>query len=119
MFTNPLIRENSTTHPSRLRPASPCCKLPDMNTEAGNQVRILAHSPGSYPILIAEPAPGEPPRAFYFEAGYDPQKTKPVTETWLRDNAIGRHSFVELDPPRTMSVSGMAEYVRRELLRDA
>jgi hypothetical protein len=64
-----------------------------------------------------EIAPGEL-RTVYFETGYDADSTKPVTEDWLRDNAIGRHSFVEVNPPREMPASALRDYVRRELLED-
>ncbi len=89
------------------------CKLRRMDVE----IKILAHSPGRYPILVVERAPGEL-RAVYYETGYDADKTKPVTEDWLHDNAIGRHSFVEVNPPREMPVSALKDFVRRELLED-
>ncbi len=86
----------------------------DAETHDGD-VKVLAHSPGRYPILVIELAPGEL-RTVYYETGYDLQRTKPVTESWLRDNAIGRHSFVGLDPPREMAPSALGDFVRQELL---
>jgi hypothetical protein len=80
--------------------------------------KILAHSPGRYPILVVELSPGEL-RTFYYETGYDPERTKPVTEDWLRENAIGRHSFVEVSPPEKIRISALRDYVRRELLKEA
>ena len=55
-------------------------------------------------------------RTAYFETGYDLNSTKKVEEDWLRDNAIGRHSFVAVDPPREVAPEDLGEYVRRELL---
>ena len=86
-----------------------------MNETAENEARILAHSPGRYPILVVELSPGNL-RTFYYETGYNPEQTKPVTEDWLRENAIGRHSFVEVDPPYEVPVSFLMDYVRQELL---
>ena len=82
---------------------------------AENEARILAHSPGRYPILVVELSPGKL-RTFYYETNYDPEQTKPVTEDWLRENAIGRHSFVEVDPPYEVPISSLRDYVRQELL---
>ena len=86
-----------------------------MNETVENEARILAHSPGRYPILVVELSSGNL-RTFYYETGYDPEQTKPVTEDWLRENAIGRHSFVEVDPPYEVPVSSLRDYVRQELL---
>jgi hypothetical protein len=83
-----------------------------------NETKILAYSPGRYPILVVELSPGEL-RTLYYEAGYDPERTKPVTEDWLRENAIGRHSFIELSPPERIRISALGDYVRRELLKEA
>ncbi len=83
-----------------------------------NEVKILAYSPGRYPILVAELSPGEL-RTLYYETGYDPEQTKPVTEEWLRENALGRHSFVELDPPREVPLPALMDYVRRELIQES
>lgn len=88
-----------------------------MDETAENEARILAHSPGRYPILVVELSPGDL-RTFYYETGYNLDQTKPVTEDWLRENAIGRHSFVEVDPPYEVPVSSLSDYVRRELLEE-
>jgi len=78
-------------------------------------VKIRAHSPGRYPILVVELAGGEL-RTLYFETGYDLESTKEVEESWLRENALGRHSFVEVSPPREMRAGALEDYVKRELL---
>ncbi len=89
-----------------------------MEAETGTRnAKILAYSPGRYPILVAELAPGDL-RTLYFETGYDPERAKPVTEKWIRENAIGRHSFVEVTPPREISTLALRDYVREELLED-
>ena len=85
-----------------------------MGETRDNTAKILAYSPGRYPILVVEASPGEL-RTFYFETGYDPERTKPVSEDWLRENALGRHSFVELSPPREVEIWALRDYVRREL----
>jgi hypothetical protein len=82
-----------------------------------NEAKILAYSPGRYPILVVESSLGEL-RTFYFETGYDPERTKPVSEEWLRENALGRHSFVELSSPRKVEISALGDYVHRELLKE-
>ena len=87
-----------------------------MGEMSQNEARILAHSPGSYPILVVELPSGEM-RTFYYETGYDPERTKSVTEDWLRENAIGRHSFVEVTP-REILIPALRDYVRRELLEE-
>src|SRR3712207_8271833 len=53
-----------------------------------------------YPILVVE-LPGGELRTLYYETGYDLGRAKGVEEDWLRENAIGRHSFVEVNPPRS------------------
>ncbi len=83
---------------------------------AGETVKVRANSPGRYPILVVE-LPGGELRTLYFETGYDLERAKRVEEDWLRENAIGRHSFVEVVPPREVQASGLGDYVRRELLR--
>jgi len=88
-----------------------------MGKTRDNAAKILAYSPGRYPILVVESSPGEL-QTFYFETGYDPKRTKPVSEDWLRENALGRHSFVELSPPWEVEISGLGDYVRRELLEE-
>jgi hypothetical protein len=78
-------------------------------------VRVLAYSPGKYPILVVELPSGEL-RTAYLETDYDLRHTKPVERDWLEDNAIGRHSFIALDPPPERPVTSLAYYVRSELL---
>ena len=82
---------------------------------ADETVKVRANSPGRYPILVVE-LPGGELRTVYFETGYDLERAKGVREDWLRENAIGRHSFVEVDPPREVRASDLGDYVRRELL---
>ena len=81
----------------------------------GETVKVRANSPGRYPILVVE-LPDGGLRTLYFETHYDLERAKVVEEGWLRENAIGRHSFVEVDPPREVSVSDLAGYVRGALL---
>jgi hypothetical protein len=82
---------------------------------AEGTVKIRAHSPGRYPILVVELA-GDGLRTVYYETGYDLERAKEVEEGWLRDNAIGRHSFVEVSPPREMPAGSLEDYVNGELL---
>lgn len=82
-----------------------------------SEAKILAYSPGRYPILVVELSPGEL-RTFYYETGYELEWTKPVSENWLRENALGRHSFVELSPPREVEIPALRDYVRQELLEE-
>ncbi len=89
----------------------------DTQGGARESVKILAHSPGRYPILVVELASDEL-RTVYYETGYDLGSAKPVTQDWVRDNALGCHSFVEVDPPRTMPPSSLRDFVRRELLEE-
>ena len=88
-----------------------------MGETRDNAAKILAYSPGRYPILVVESPPGEL-RTFYYETGYDPECTKPVSENWLRENALGRHGFVELSPPREVEISALRDYVSRKLLEE-
>jgi hypothetical protein len=82
---------------------------------AEGTVKIRAYSPGRYPILVVELASGGL-RTVYYETGYDLGSAKEVEEGWLRDNAIGRHSFVEVSPPREMPAGSLEDHVTRELL---
>jgi hypothetical protein len=82
------------------------------------EVRVRAYSPGRYPILVIE-LPGGELRVVYFETGYDLGDAKVVGEDWLLENAIGRHSFVEANPPLEIVASSLKDYVGRELLRGA
>ena len=88
------------------------------STTADETVRIRANSPGKYPILVVELPTGEL-CTVYFETGYDLGRAKPVEEDWLRENAIGRHSFVEVHPPVERAAGSLGDYVRRELLEGA
>jgi hypothetical protein len=83
---------------------------------ADENVKILAHSPGKYPILVVE-LPSGVLRAAYFETGYDLGHAKPVERTWLTENALGRHSFVEVNPPAETTAGSLTGYVRKKLLR--
>ena len=83
--------------------------------QARESVKIRANSSGEYPILVVE-LPSGGLRAVYFETGYDLGRAKTVEEDWLLENAIGRHSFVEVDPPVETPAGSLGDYVRRELL---
>jgi len=83
--------------------------------QAQDRVRIRANSPGEFPILVVE-LPSGGLRAVYFETGYDLGRAKIVEEDWLLENAVGRHSFIEVDPPVEMPAGSLGDYVRRELL---
>jgi hypothetical protein len=83
--------------------------------EANESVRVLAHSPGEYPILVIERQSGELCTA-YFETGYDLESTKPIEKDWLMENAIGRHSFVEVIPPAQTTAASLPDYVKSKLL---
>jgi hypothetical protein len=87
-----------------------------MSAEEG-KVKVRAYSPGRYPILVIELADGRL-RTVYFETGYDLGSAKVVEADWLRENAIGRHSFVESNPPLEISASSLKDYVSRELLKE-
>ena len=86
-----------------------------MDNASQTPVKVRAHSPGRYPILIVE-LPDGTLRATYFETDYDLERAKAVEGEWLQENAIGRHSFVGTDPPREMPAASLASYVREELL---
>jgi len=83
--------------------------------ETNESVRVLAHSPGKNPILVIERRSGELCTA-YFETGYDLGRAKPVEKDWLTENAIGRHSFVEVTPPLKTTAASLADYVSSKLL---
>jgi hypothetical protein len=82
---------------------------------AEGKVIIRAYSLGRYPILVVE-LRGGGLRTVYYETGYDLGSAKEVGEDWLIGNAIGRHSFVEVSPPREMPAGSLEIYVNRELL---
>lgn len=81
------------------------------------EAKVLAHSPGRYPILVVQLSSGEL-RTLYYETSYEPERSKSVSEDWLRENALGRHSFVEVDPPREVLLPNLENYVRQELLKE-
>jgi hypothetical protein len=81
--------------------------------QAQGSVKIRANSPGEFPILVVE-LPSGGLRAVYFETGYDLGRAKSVDEDWLSENAVGRHSFVEVDPPVKMPAASLGDYVRRK-----
>jgi len=83
---------------------------------AEETVRIRAYSPGRYPILVVELAEGGL-RTAYYETGYDLGSAKEVEEGWLKENAIGRHSFVEVSQPQEMNAGSLRDHVDRELLK--
>jgi len=85
------------------------------NHPADERVKILANSRGKYPILVVE-LPSGGLRVAYFETGYDLGRAKPVERAWLKENAVGRHSFVEVDPPVESTAGSLEDYVRTELL---
>jgi hypothetical protein len=85
------------------------------NDQAHESVRIRANSPGEFPILVVE-LPSGGLRTVYFETGYDLERAKTVEENWLQENALGRHSFIEVDPPVETPAGSLGDYVRRELL---
>ena len=80
-------------------------------------VKVRANSHGRFPILVVE-LPDGGLRTVYYETGYDLERAKPVTQDWLLENAIGRHSFVEVDPPEEIPAASLRDYVRRELLEE-
>jgi hypothetical protein len=82
---------------------------------AEGKVNIRAYSPGIYPILVVE-LTGSGLRTVYYETGYDLERAKEVEEDWLEENAIGRHSFIEVSPPREMPAGSLEDYVNREIL---
>lgn len=83
-----------------------------------NHVKIRAKSPGNYPILLVELPSGEL-RVTYYETGYDLERTKPASEDWLQENAIGRHSFTAVEPPEEVQDDAIEDYVRREVFGSA
>jgi hypothetical protein len=91
----------------------PSGRLPLVREE---KVKIRAHSPGRYPILIVE-LPGGELRATYLETAYDLSRAKVVEEGWLHENAVGRHGFVEVQPPTEIAVSALENHARQEIIR--
>jgi len=84
----------------------------------GDIVKVRARSPGRCPILVLELPTGEF-RTAYHETGYDLKRSKQVTEEWLAENAIGRHSFLEVSPPEEVAISALADYVREKASLDS
>ena len=86
-----------------------------MDDSSGTTVKVRANSPGRYPILVVELPSGEL-RATYLETDYDLERGKTVEEDWLRENAIGRHSFVAVEPPAEVPAPSLGDYARREII---
>jgi hypothetical protein len=84
---------------------------------AENKVKLRAYSPGRCPILVVE-VPDGGLRTVYYETDYDLESAKTVEEDWLKENAIGRHSFIESNPPLEIPASSLKTYVSRELLEE-
>lgn len=78
-------------------------------------VKVRAKSPGKYPILVVE-LPTDELVTTYYETDYSIEHTKPVSEDWLKENALGRHSFIEVEPPEEVAAGTLEDYVRREVL---
>ncbi|MDQ3386572.1 MAG: hypothetical protein M3475_03075 [Actinomycetota bacterium] len=78
-------------------------------------LKLRAYSPGKFPILVVQ-TPDDELRLLYYETDYDPEVFKPAKEDWLRDNAIGRHSFIEVETPKDLDASELKEYVESEIL---
>ncbi|MGI8651159.1 MAG: hypothetical protein ACR2KW_12415 [Rubrobacter sp.] len=72
-------------------------------------VKVVARSPGRFPVLIVESTSGKL-LATHFETDYDLGAGKPVEPDWVRDNAIGRHSFLEVDPPEELDPEQLPDY---------
>lgn len=85
-----------------------------MEENTRETVVLRAYSPDSHPILVLERGSGELCVAYY-ETGYVLERTKRVGEEWLRDNALGRHSFVEVSPPRSLGSGELGDYVESAL----
>ena len=86
-----------------------------MEKSSTETVIVRAYSPDERPILVLERGAGRLCAAYY-ETDYDLGLTKSVTEEWLRDNAIGRHSFEEVSPAVSLKAAGIREYVDRKLI---
>ncbi|MGB3635776.1 MAG: hypothetical protein WA982_17200 [Rubrobacteraceae bacterium] len=87
--------------------------MPD--NKQSEPVKVRAKSPGKYPILVVELPAGEL-LTTYYETGYSLEHTKPVSEDWLAENALGRHSFIEINPNEEVEAEALEDYVRREIL---
>jgi len=60
--------------------------------------------------------PDDELRLLYYETDYDLEAYKPAEEDWLRDNAIGRHSFIKVETPKELDASRIQDYVESEIL---
>ena len=90
--------------------------MPDK--EQAEHVKIRAKSPGKYPILVIELPTGEL-LTTYYETGYTLEHTKPVSEEWMQENALGRHSFESIEPPEEVAAEALGDYVRRKVLGES
>ena len=86
-----------------------------MENATDTTVKVRAHSPGRFPILVVE-LPSGGLLATYFETDYVLDQAKTVEEGWLNDNAIGRHSFVAVNPPAEVPALSLKDYVNQNLL---
>lgn len=80
-----------------------------MSENISETVRVIARSPGEFPVLIVESSAGKL-LATHFEVSYDIGAGKIVEADWVRDNAIGRHSFIPVEPPAEVPIDGLKEY---------
>lgn len=85
-----------------------------MEKSATETVIVRAYSPDDHPVLVLERGAGRLCTAYY-ETDYALGLTKSVSEEWLRDNAIGRHSFEEVNPTVSLKAAEIRAYVDREL----
>lgn len=76
---------------------------------------LRAYSPGKFPILVVQ-MPDDELRLLYYETDYDLEAYKPAEEDWLRDNAIGRHSFIKVETLKELDASRIQDYVESEIL---
>ncbi|AHY45305.1 Hypothetical Protein RradSPS_0022 [Rubrobacter radiotolerans] len=81
-------------------------------SETRENVKVIARSPGRFPVLIVETPAGEL-LATHFETRYDLDLGKSVEAGWVRENAIGRHSFIEVEPPESLAPEELFEYASR------
>jgi hypothetical protein len=78
-------------------------------------LKLRAYSPGKFPILVVQ-MPDDELRLLYYETDYDLEAYKPAEENWLRDNAIGRHSFIKVEISKELDASRIQDYVESEIL---
>jgi hypothetical protein len=78
-------------------------------------LKLRAYSPGKFPILVVQ-MPDDELRLLYYETDYDLEAYKPAEEDWLRDNAIGRHSFIKVETLKELDASRIQDYVESEIL---